>query len=229
LTVFERVILETKKTILLFDKPAPKSLIWHFAGFLGGGVSALIASQGIFAILRFLETDSSADYSVYAITAVFSFATPFFIWYNLRAWFRPRRLFLTQDAIWFGGFRFISAAKRFNTDGPARIDFSENYRFRAMKDPWTKGIGFFIETKDLAGNWTSFEILSHCKDPRAIAKKINSMIENMGYSAKPVVMSKALEKYLYPKHRKVVPRKSKALTPRARSVLRVRAKIHIAL
>ncbi|MBM9577662.1 hypothetical protein JWG45_10910 [Leptospira sp. 201903070] len=112
------------------------------------------------------------------------------------------RIFVDPEFISIAGGFFLSSGKRFYTGGWLRIPLSSDFRFRAMKDSFLKGIGFYLDIPAADGGRQSFLIVDHCANPRRLAGRINKVLEKNGTFLRNVHMSKPLEKLLYKKNLK---------------------------
>lgn len=112
---------------------------------------------------------------------------------------RIERIFVDPEFISIAGGLFLSSGKRFYTGGWLRIPLSSDFRFRAMKDRFSKGIGFYLDIP-VEGGRQSFLIVDHCVNPKRLAERINKALDKNGTSPRDVSMSKPLEKSLYKKN-----------------------------
>ncbi|TGK28936.1 hypothetical protein EHQ12_05095 [Leptospira gomenensis] len=190
------------KKIFIYNRPAFIPLLWYCSALFLGVL--LFLPPYFFVDSRIRSSDGFfGDFSVSFLGgAVFVFAifllASFLLWLGIARLIKFERVSVDQEFISISGGLFLSSGKRFYTGGPIRIPLTSDFRFRALKDGFSKSVGFYVDLP-VDGGWHSFLIVPHCPDPFRLARRINAVLEAFGSAARSVHMSEHLQKQLYKK------------------------------
>ncbi|PKA02724.1 hypothetical protein CH375_21275 [Leptospira ellisii] len=190
------------KKIFVYNRPAFRPFLWcSIAVGLG---CLLLLPPYYFVRTRILNSEriwEEFSFEFFGAAAleffIFWFAL-FLLWSGLRRLTKIERIFVDPEFISFAGGLFLSSGKRFYTGGWIKIPLSKDFRFRAVKDGFLKGVGFYLDFP-VDGGRHSYLIAEHCGNPFRLAGRINAVLEECGSFARTVHMSKPLEKRFHKK------------------------------
>lgn len=190
--------------ILIYNRPSPRSFFWHSLSISFG---SLFFYMVISPVKKEVENSTHIGFEPYPDLILNGYIEFFFLWVSwifltigFRRLIRIERILVDQEFIYFVANQFLSSGKRLYTGGRLRIPLSSDFRFRAMKDGFLKGIGFYLDIPAVDGGRQSFLIVDHCVNPRRLAGRINKALEENGTFPRNVHMSKPLERSLYKKN-----------------------------